>query len=207
MRNHICFGLRQAAVLRRQRILDFDRAAHRLHDAGEFGDDRVAPGVHLPAVVAREKLRHDRAIAVQPLERHGLVGRHQGAVALGVGEEDGRELAFHRKGWAVRRPHVWADCGKNPRGYRIGPNVIAAPLIDSLGGGQRHAQGRFAQRYSESAKPASIRARGQDRESAPPPSLPADWHGQWTALCRYIPPPEPVSRCHKCREISRADNT
>ena len=114
MRNHICFAFGSRRFSDAERILDLDGAAHRFDDAGELGDDRVAPGVHLAPVMAREKLRHDRAVAVQPLERRRLVGRHQGAVALRVGEEDGRELAFHRKGPAVRRPHLWANCGKNP---------------------------------------------------------------------------------------------
>ena len=129
-------GFRQVAVLGADRVLDFDAAAHGLDHRGEFGDDGVAPGVDLAALMALEKLVHDAAIALQPLQRVGFVAGHQRRIALHVGAEDGRQLALHlvdRHGirliWPVkemvmREPYRNGACISGRRGRRRQPSFL-----------------------------------------------------------------------------------
>ena len=78
--------------------LHLGRALHRLDHAREVGDQAVAGGVGDPAAMALDQPREHRARILE--RRHGrhLVRRHQPAVALDVGGEDGRQLAFDAVG-------------------------------------------------------------------------------------------------------------
>ena len=62
--------------------------------AREFGKHAVASGADDPTVVAFDQRVHLLPVRAERAQRAFLVGRHETAVALHVGAEDGRELAL-----------------------------------------------------------------------------------------------------------------
>jgi hypothetical protein len=74
--------------------LDLDRTSHGLDGACELGEHAIAGGTDDAAVVARDPYIHLQPVGVQGAERAFLVGRHEAAVALHVGTQDGRELTL-----------------------------------------------------------------------------------------------------------------
>src|SRR5262249_37079395 len=77
-----------------QLALDLDAALHRLHHAGEFGDDGVAPGVDGAAVMARDQRVHRRAGLTQHADGARLVAFHQARIAFPVGSQNRRQSTF-----------------------------------------------------------------------------------------------------------------
>ncbi len=70
------------------------RRAHRLHDAGELGDDAVARRAEYPPAVLSDEIADRAATGRQRRERSFLVGGHQTALAGDIGGEDDGALAF-----------------------------------------------------------------------------------------------------------------
>jgi len=74
--------------------LDFDRAAHRVDDAGEFDQHAVAGGLDdAPSVLADFRIDQLAPVRLEAGERALLVGAHQPGIAGDVGGEDGGEPA------------------------------------------------------------------------------------------------------------------
>ena len=76
---------------------------HAINLTVETVDTRHRADVVATALVAGELAVHDVSITRQPLESRALVARHELAVVLGVGAENGRQFAFH-----VERPPEFA---------------------------------------------------------------------------------------------------
>ena len=109
----------QAGIAFEHAALQLDRRAHRLDGAGEFHQHAVA---HRLDDAAMEALDH-RAdqlgeMRMQIVEGPFLVGAHQAAVAVDVGEHDGRQTtigarARHRNG--CQPPVVRCAAGRAAR--------------------------------------------------------------------------------------------
>jgi len=80
--------LGQRVVARLERVLDLDRAAHGLDDAGEFGKHRVARRTQDATVMEDDDSVDDRAVRGQHAHRALFVGGHLTAVADRVRSED-----------------------------------------------------------------------------------------------------------------------
>ena len=76
--------------------LDFGRAGHGIHDAGELDQHAVAGDLDDTTVVLRD-LAVDEfpAMGLERAERRRLVQTHQAAVADHVGGEDSSEASLH----------------------------------------------------------------------------------------------------------------
>ena len=97
--------LGQLCVARLQLLLHRHRALHRIHHAGELGQEVVPRRVHHPATVLLDEIGDDLLVGFEGLDGGGLVVLHEAAVTGHVGAEDGGELAvkafrFH---WAPPR--------------------------------------------------------------------------------------------------------
>ena len=86
--------LGQLAISGCQLLLDLDRASRGFDGTRELGQHAVPGGADDPAVAAGDQRVHLLPVRVQGAERAFLVGRHETAVALHVGTEDGRELTL-----------------------------------------------------------------------------------------------------------------
>ena len=91
------FSRRQAGVALRHAELDFDRAAHGVHDAAELDENAVAGAIDDAAAVDGDG-RVDEVAAKRPQsgENQFLVGAGEPAVADDVGGEDRREFSTLR---------------------------------------------------------------------------------------------------------------
>ena len=100
--------LGQLAISGCQLLLNLDRTSRRFDGARKFGQDAVPGAPDDPAVAAGYQRIHLLPIGVQGAERAFLVSRHEAAVALHVGAEDGRELTLDarrgRSSAALRTP-------------------------------------------------------------------------------------------------------
>ena len=87
-------GLRHAGVALDHRVLDFDCAAHGVHDAAEFDQRPVAgPLDHAPVVDGDGRIDQVAAQRPEPGERAILVGAGETAESDHVGGEDRGEFS------------------------------------------------------------------------------------------------------------------
>ena len=89
--------LGQLAISGCQLLLDLDRASCGFDGTRELGQHAVPGAADDPAVAAGDQRVHLLPIRIQGAERSFLISRHQTAVALHVGTEDGRELTLDAK--------------------------------------------------------------------------------------------------------------
>ena len=109
----------RAGVALDHAALQLDRRAHRLDGAAELDQHAVAHRLDDAAMEALDHRRHQLGeMRTQVDERPLLVGAHQAAVAVDVGEQDGRETtvgarARHRRG--CQPPAVRCAAGRADR--------------------------------------------------------------------------------------------
>src|ERR1700720_3736159 len=77
-----------------QRLLEFDRAIHRGHRAGELDQKAVAYRFYLLSLMFEECGPQESAVFLEQLQRQPLVALRQRAVAHHVREHDRGKLAF-----------------------------------------------------------------------------------------------------------------
>src|SRR3984893_3794217 len=77
-----------------QRLLEFDRAIHRGHRAGELNQKAVAYRFYLLPLMLEERGPQESAVFIEQLHRKPLVALRQRAVAHHVREHDRGELAL-----------------------------------------------------------------------------------------------------------------
>ena len=98
----------QLGVALEHAALQFDGRAHRLDGAAELDHHAVADRLDDAAMETLDDRPHQFGeMRTQIDERLLLVGAHQAAVAVDVGEQDRREPTI--------RAGYWASCGRAPR--------------------------------------------------------------------------------------------
>ena len=85
---------RSAQVAPGQRLLEFDRAIHRGHRAGELNQKAIANRFYLLSLMFEERGPQERAVFLEQLQRQPLIALRQRAVAHHVREHDRGELAL-----------------------------------------------------------------------------------------------------------------
>jgi len=93
------------------RALDFDGAAHRVDDTGEFDQQAVAGGLdNAPAMLGDLGIDELAPVRLQPGERAFLVGPHQPAVAGDIGRQNGCQPPLDPLArQACRSPSTWRE--------------------------------------------------------------------------------------------------
>ena len=85
---------RCAQVAPGQRLLEFDRAIHRGHRAGELNQKAVAYRFYLLSLIFQERGPQESAVFLEQLQRQRLVALRQRAVSHHVRKHDRDELAL-----------------------------------------------------------------------------------------------------------------
>ncbi len=140
------------------RLLDRERAVDGRDDAGELDQRAVAHELDQAPAVGRDAgIEDPAAVELQPLERAGLVGLHQAAVADDVGRKYRGQFALHLSPVGAAPEHPACACAQILTRGRSLPG-------GSPGGG--HGDGGGSIRTIAGARGAAARVRGSFQAAA-----------------------------------------